>query len=495
MKVLFAASECVPFIKTGGLADVVGSLPVELVRKGVDARVILPKYILIDSAYRNSMEHVCDFEVLFGQEKKYCGIDRYEHKGVVFYFIDNEELFSCEQIYGDGLAEGARFAFFCRAILEALPRIDFIPDILHLNDWQTGLAAALLKKQYQWDKKMRPVRTVFSIHNLKYQGIFPWQDMNYLLGFDDDMFTPDCLEFYGSMSCMKAGIVFSDHVSTVSESYANEIRTGYFGERLDGLLRYKGDAVSGILNGIDKETFNPAADEYIAALYEPQNMDGKIVCKRELQKEMGLAQEPDTPVISIISRMTSQKGFDLIERVLEDIMRQKLQMVFLGSGEKRYVDLANWAAGRYPGRVGTYIGMNEPLAHRIYAGSDMFLMPSQFEPCGLSQMISLRYGTVPIVRETGGLRDSIIPYNKYTDEGTGFSFINYNAHEMLYTIERAVRYYRNDKEMWKRMVARGMAEDFGWNVSAQKYIALYESLLKSTKKTGSSRKTTKKSGT
>ena len=492
MKILFAASECVPFIKTGGLADVVGSLPVELVKKGEDARVVLPKYSVIDRKYILAMEHVCDFQVLFGQESKYCGVDSLKLRDVTYYFIDNQEMFSVGSIYGDGLAEGYRFTFFCRAVLEMIRHIDFVPDVLHLNDWQTGLIAPMLKIQYT-DERLSGIKTVYSIHTLKYQGIFGWEDINSRVGFDNALFNADGLEFYGCLSFMKAGIVFSDHVSTVSSSYADEIKSSYYGERMDGLIRRRGDSVSGILNGIDKDFYNPATDEFIAANYDQFNMEGKKLCKKALQEEMGLDVREDVPIVSIISRMTPQKGFDLIDRVIGDIMRTDLQFVFLGSGDKRYVDLANWAAWRYHGQVGTYIGMNEPLAHRIYAGSDMFLMPSQFEPCGLSQMISLRYGTVPIVRETGGLKDSIQPYNKYTDEGNGFSFSNYNAHEMLFTIERAARYYHHDKGMWQRMVNRGMNCDFGWNVSANKYISLYRSLtgLPDAEKTEEQEKTSK----
>ena len=474
MKILFAASECVPFIKTGGLADVVGSLPVELVGQGEDARVVLPKYKLIKPEWREKMEHLCHFTVKFGIEDKYCGIETLKDRGVTYYFIDNEEFYACDAIYGDGLAEGMRYAFFCRAVIEMLPRIGFIPDVLHLNDWQTGLAAALLKTQYHHDSALRGIRTVYSIHNLRYQGIFNWADMNARLGLDPALFTADYLEFYGCLSCMKAGIVFSDQICTVSPSYAEEIKTAYYGEQLDGLLRHRGAVVSGILNGIDTVAYDPANDKFLASTFCAADVSGKAACKEALQKEFNLAVRPDVPLIGLISRLTDQKGLDLIERVLQDIMRMDVQIIFLGSGDKRYVDLLNWACWRYEGQIGTYIGLNEALAHRIYAGSDLFLMPSQFEPCGLSQMIALRYGSIPIVRETGGLRDSIRAYNMYTDEGNGFSFCNYNAHEMLYTIERAVQYYYDDKPMWERLVNRAMTEDFGWGVSAKKYIELYK---------------------
>lgn len=476
MNVLYAASECVPFIKTGGLADVAGSLPIELNRQGADVRVVLPNYRRVSALWGERMETVCEFSVLLGMRSMYCGVKSLKENGVTYYFIDNEEMFGVDAIYGDGLQEGYRFAFFSRAVAEMLRRIDFKVDVLHLNDWQTGLIAAMLRTQYYDDPKLSRIRIVYSIHNLRYQGIFDWESMNAVLGFDGRLFTSEYLEFYGCLSCMKAGLVFADHISTVSPTYANEIRTAYYGEQLDGLLRHRGESVSGILNGIDRTLYDPATDKWLTHHYSADDLAGKKKQKELLQREMGLPVREDVPIISMITRLTSQKGLDLVERVLPDILRMDVQLVLLGDGEKRFVDMLNWAAWRYSAQVGTYIGMNVGLANRIYAGSDMFLMPSQFEPCGLSQMISLRYGTVPIVRETGGLRDSVVPYNKYTDEGTGFSFANYNAHEMLFTLERAVQYYYEDKPMWSRLVRRGMEQDFGWGASAEKYLALYETL-------------------
>jgi len=476
LKVLFCASECVPFVKTGGLADVVGALPIALRQDGVDVRVILPKYGMIDEYWKSRMTHVCHFEVLFGWERVFCGVETIEDNGVTYYFIDNETFFYVNDIYGDGTNEGLRFAFFCRAILEALPRIGFFPDVLHLNDWQTGMTAALLKTQYAASAEYARIRTVFSIHNLKYQGLFRWQDIAGRLGLDERYFTSEYLEFYGNISCMKGGLVFADRISTVSPTYANEIKTPYFGENLDGLLRARENTLSGILNGLDYTIFNPATDRFLPYHFDAEHLDGKQTCKRALQKECAL-EARDVPLIGMIARLSTQKGLDLVERVLSDIMRSDIQIVFLGKGEQRFVDLLNWANWRYPHRVHARIELDEGLAHRIYAGSDMFLMPSQFEPCGLSQMIALRYGSVPIVRETGGLKDTIIPYNKFTDEGNGFSFANYNAHEMLHTIERAVHYWYEDKPMWKRMMLRGMHDSFAWEKPAKQYIALYEQLL------------------
>lgn len=476
MKVLFCASECVPFVKTGGLADVAGALPVALGQEGADIRVILPKYRVIDEYWRSRMEHVCSFEVLFGWEKLFCGIERVVDNGVTYYFVDNESYFYVNEIYGDGVSEGLRFAFFSRAVLEALAHLDFYPDVLHLNDWQTGLIAALLKTQYAASADYARIRTVFSIHNLKYQGLFSWREIAGRLGLDERYFTYEYLEFYGCISFMKGGLVFADRLCTVSPTYAEEIKTPFFGENLDGLLRARENTLSGILNGLDYSIFNPSNDRFLKHHFDMDDMDGKLACKRDLQRECGLEQK-DVPLIGMIARLSQQKGLDLVERVLGDIMRNDVQIVFLGKGDRRFVDLLNWANWRYPKRVHARIELDEGLAHRIYAGADLFLMPSQFEPCGLSQMIALRYGCVPIVRETGGLKDTIVPYNRYTDEGNGFSFANYNAHELLFTIERAVQYWNEDKDMWRRLMLRGMAERFDWQKPAKAYRALYEKIL------------------
>ena len=477
MKVLFAASECVPFIKTGGLADVVGSLPVELARQGVDARVILPKYRIMDDYWKQRMEYLCHFDVTFGWAKVYCGVLTLQDNGVTYYFVDNEDFFSSDNIYGDGATEGYRFAFFCRAVLEALPRIGFFPDVLHCNDWQTGLIPALIRTQYTSQENYRRVRTVFSVHNLKYQGIFNWKEMAGRLGLDERYNNPDYLEFYGCLNCMKGGLVFSDYVLTVSPTYAEEIKTSFYGENLDGLLRARYTTVAGILNGIDYNIYNPETDRFLNAHYSKDDLVGKAENKALLQEECGLEIRPEVPLIGVIARLTPQKGLDLIERVLDDILRMDVQMVFLGKGDKRFVDMLNWANWRYPRRIHARIELDEGLAHRIYAGSDLFLMPSQFEPCGLSQIIALRYGSVPVVRETGGLKDTIQPYNQYTDEGNGFSFANYNAHEMLFTLERAVKYYYDDKPMWNRLICRGMEDNFDWKRSAGEYLRVYQGLL------------------
>ena len=475
IKVLLCASEAMPFIKTGGLADVVGALPVALNQEGLDVRVILPKYRLIPYTYICSMEHITDFTVLMGGDRVYCGIDTMVENGVRYYFVDNLALFGGDQVYTGDQDEGYRFAFFCRAVLEALPRIGFFPDILHGNDWQCGLLSVLLRAQYGIDERYRRIRTVYTIHNLKFQGLFDFNRLNASLGLNGGYFSVENLEFYGLLSCMKGGIVFSDRITTVSPTYAEEIKSAYYGERLDGLMRKRQDVLSGILNGIDTDAYDPENDRFLRVTFSGDNRRGKALLKEDLQRECGLQVRPGAALIGFIARLTAQKGLDLIERVLDDIMRQDVQIVFLGKGDRYYEDFIRNAQWKYPGRVAARVEMNEALAHRVYAGTDMFLMPSQFEPCGLSQMIAMRYGSIPIVRETGGLKDSVMPFNVYTDEGNGFSFSNYNAHDMLYTIERAVSYF-HDTELWDRLVKRAMATDFSWHKSALVYKQLYTEL-------------------
>ena len=476
LKVLLCASEAMPFIKTGGLADVVGALPVALNQAGLDVRVILPKYRLIPNTYICSMEHVTDFTILMGSDRVYCGIDTIVENGIRYYFVDNLALFGGDQVYTGNQDEGYKFAFFCRAILECLPRIGFFPDVLHGNDWQCGLLSVLLRSQYSMDPRYLAIRTVYTIHNLKFQGLFDFHWLNTYLGLSESDFTTDKLEFYGLLSCMKGGIVYSDRVTTVSPTYAEEIKSAYFGERLDGLMKKRQNVLSGILNGIDTDAYDPENDRFLRVTFSADNRRGKALLKADLQQECGLEVRPEAAVIGFIARLTAQKGLDLIERVLDDIMRQDVQLVFLGKGDQHYEDFIRTAQWKYPGRVAARIEMNEALAHRVYAGTDMFLMPSQFEPCGLSQMIAMRYGSIPIVRETGGLRDSVQPFNVYTDEGNGFSFSNYNAHDMLYTIERAVGYF-HDEALWDRLVKRAMHTDFSWHRSALVYKKLYTELM------------------
>lgn len=477
MKILFTASECVPFVKTGGLADVVGALAPVLAAQGHDVRVMLPLYGSIPEKYREQMTHVVDFEVELGWRKQYCGIEMLRQDGVTWYFMDNKFYFDRPYIYGLGGDEYERFGFFCRGALNALPLLDFQPDVIHAHDWQSGMVPALLKIQYAHLPFYAGIKTMFTIHNLQYQGIFGIREVQDVLGLGDSLWTNDKLECFGCANFMKAALVYADVITTVSPSYSEEIQTAYYGERLDGLLRARKHEVYGVLNGIDMADYDPATDGRIAATYSVDDMAGKAQCKADLQKRLGLDVDPNVPIIGMVGRLSNQKGLDLVDYIIADLLNQNVQLVVLGMGESRYVNLFSWAESEYKGKMAARFTMDHALAHQIYAGCDMFLMPSQFEPCGLSQLIALRYGTLPIVRETGGLRDTVLSYNEYTGEGNGFSFFNYNAHDMLNTIERAMHYYNEEKETWAMLQQRGMSGDYSWTNSAGKYLELYKGLL------------------
>ncbi len=477
MKILFTASECVPFVKTGGLADVVGALAPVLAKQGHDVRVMLPLYGSIPEKYQEQMTHVVDFEVELGWRKQYCGIEMLRQDGVTWYFMDNKFYFDRPYIYGLGGDEYERFGFFCRGVLNALPLLDFQPDVIHAHDWQSGMVPALLKIQYAHLPFYAGIKTMFTIHNLQYQGIFGIREVQDVLGLGDSLWTNDKLECYGCANFMKAALVYADVITTVSPSYSEEIQTAYYGERLDGLLRARKHEVYGVLNGIDMADYDPATDNRIAATYSVDDMSGKAQCKADLQKRLGLDVDPNVPIIGMVGRLSNQKGLDLVDYIIADLLNQNVQLVVLGMGESRYVNLFSWAESEYKGKMAARFTMDHALAHQIYAGCDMFLMPSQFEPCGLSQLIALRYGTLPIVRETGGLRDTVLSYNEYTGEGNGFSFFNYNAHDMLNTIERAMHYYTEEKETWAMLQQRGMSGDYSWTNSAGKYLELYKGLL------------------
>ena len=480
MKILFTASECVPFVKTGGLADVVGALAPVLAKEGHDVRVIMPLYASIPEKWTSKMTHVCDFEVELGWRRQYCGIEMIEQDGVKWYFMDNKFYFGRPYIYGMGGDEYERFGFFCRASLNCLPIIDFQPDVIHAHDWQSGMVPALLRIQYDHLPFYANIKTMYTIHNLQYQGVFGINQVKEILGLNDNsLWTDDKLECYGCANFMKAALVYADTITTVSPSYSEEIQTAYYGERLDGLLRARKNEVFGVLNGIDMVDYDPAIDNRIAATYSLDNMAGKAICKADLQEKLGLEVNPNVPIIGMVGRLSNQKGLDLVDYIIGDLLKQDVQLVVLGMGESRYVNLFSWAEGEYKGKVAARFAMDHALAHQIYAGCDMFLMPSQFEPCGLSQLIALRYGTVPIVRETGGLRDTVLSYNEYNGEGNGFSFFNYNAHDMLHVIERACDYYNNNKDVWALLQQRGMAGDYSWTNSAGKYMDLYKSLTES----------------
>lgn len=477
MKILFAASESVPFVKTGGLADVVGALAPVLAKEGHDVRVIIPQFSTIAQEFIQQMTHVCDFEVQLGWRRQYCGIEMIKKDGVIWYFMDNKYYFGRPYIYGMGGDEYERFGFFCRGVLNMLPLVDFQPDVIHAHDWQSGMIPALLKIQYAHLPFYAGIKTVFTIHNLQYQGIFGIREVQDILGLGDSLWTDDKLECFGCANFMKAALVYTDMITTVSPSYAEEIQTAYYGERLDGLLRARNRDLTGVLNGIDIDDYNPATDKNIIQNYTYEHLEGKAACKQSLQEDLGLEIKPDTPLIGMVGRLSNQKGLDLVDYVIADIMRQDVQLVVLGMGEGRYFNLFSWAETEYKGRVAARFTMDHSLAHRIYAGTDIFLMPSQFEPCGLSQMIAMRYGTIPVVRETGGLRDTVLSYNEFNGEGNGFTFFNYNAHDMLHTIERAADYYRNHPDVWKKLQKRGMEGDYSWNHSAKEYVKIYQSLF------------------
>ena len=477
MNILFTVSECVPFIKTGGLADVAGALAPVLAKQGHDVRVILPLYAGIPQKYVDQMTHVLDFEVKLGWRSQYCGIEMLQQDGVTFYFMDNKYYFGRSYIYGAGGDEYERFGFFCRASLNCLPLLGFQPDVIHAHDWQSGMVPALLRIQYAHLPFYANIKTMYTIHNLQYQGIFGIKDVQDVLGLGDSLWTDDKLECFGCANFMKAALVYADLITTVSPSYSEEIQTAYYGERLDGLLRARKHQVYGVLNGLDMVDYDPANDDRLAAKYSIDDLSGKAACKAALQEELGLEVNPDIPVIGMVGRLSNQKGLDLVDYIISDLMAEKVQLVVLGMGDSRYVNLFSWAEGEYKGQVAARFTMDHALAHRIYAGCDMFLMPSQFEPCGLSQLIAMRYGTVPIVRETGGLRDTVLSYNEFTGEGNGFSFFNYNAHDMLHTIERAVSFYKDNKDVWTMLQKRGMAGDYSWTASSAKYLELYRGML------------------
>ena len=474
MRILFTASECVPFVKTGGLADVVGALAPVLAKAGHDVCVFLPMYTAIDGQWQTEMQYQLHFDVQMGWRRQYCGIHLLEKDGVKYYFIDNKYYFGRSYIYGLGGDEYERFAFFSRAILNALPLIDFKPEIIHCHDWQSGMIPALLRIQYDHLPFYTGISTVFTIHNLQYQGIFGIKEVQDVLGIGDGLWTSDKLEYFGCANFLKAGLVYSDIITTVSPSYAEEITTAYYGERLDGLIRAKKDSLFGVLNGIDIDEYNPETDPLIYKNYSIEKMKGKAENKAQLQRDLGLEVNPDIPLIAMVGRLTNQKGLDLVDHVLPDLMSENIQLAILGMGDARYTNLFSWAEQNYRGKLAARFAMDHALAHKIYAAADFFLMPSLFEPCGLSQMISLRYGTIPIVRETGGLRDTVLSYNRITGDGNGFTFFNYNAHDMLNVIKRALHYYHNEPEIVASLRKRGMQGDYSWTHSAQDYIKLYE---------------------
>ena len=477
-KILFATSECVPFIKTGGLADVAGSLPKNFQKEYFDCRVVLPKYKVIPEKYTSKMEYVTNFYMDLNWRQQYVGIFRMEYEGITFYFIDNEEHFSGDQIYAGMPWDLEKFAFFSKAVLAILPVIDFHPDIIHCHDWQTGLIPVYMHERFANNAWFGGIKTVMTIHNLKFQGIWNIETMKSITGLDEYYFSADKMEFNGDGSYLKGGLVYADAITTVSKTYAEEIKTPFYGEGLDGLMRARANDLRGIVNGLDYEDWNPETDPAVQYHFNAKNFrKEKVKNKLALQKELGLAEDPKQMMIGVVSRLTDQKGFDLIAYMMDELCSDAIQLVILGTGDPKYENMFRHFAWKYDKKVSANIYYSNDLSRKIYASCDAFLMPSLFEPCGLSQLMSLRYGTVPIVRETGGLKDTVEPYNEYEGTGTGFSFANYNAHEMLGTIRYAERIYYDKKREWNKIVDRGMAQDFSWKNSALQYQELYDWLI------------------
>ncbi len=475
MNVLFVASEANPFIKTGGLGDVIGALPIALKELGEEVRVVIPNYRDINKDIKENLKYVSNCTVKVGWRVQYCGILEYEHEGVRFYLLDNEYYFKRSGLYGY-YDDGERFAFFSRAVLEFLKHIDWNPDVIHCNDWQTSMIPVLHKLEYIKEEKFKNVKTVFSIHNLLFKGIFSPDVLAELFGYDYEPFLNGSLEHNGAVSFLKGGINYSDKVTTVSKSYAREIKTSEYGEGLDGLLQYRGMSLEGIVNGIDYKEYNPKTDKYIYINYNIEKINNKKLNKEKLQKELNLPINEEVPMIGLVSRLTNQKGCDLIVRILDELLKEDIQIVIVGTGDYIYEENFKSFSDKYPEKISSNIKFSNELAHKVYASSDMFLMPSLFEPCGLGQLIALRYGSIPIVRETGGLKDTVIPYNEYTEEGNGFGFRNYSHEELLNVIRYALNTF-NNKERWNKIIKNAMEADNSWEKSAKEYLRIYKELV------------------
>ncbi|MDX9916691.1 MAG: glycogen synthase GlgA [Gudongella sp.] len=474
MKILYAASEAAPFIKTGGLADVAGSLPKALAKDGHEVYVVLPLYTLIGDVYRESMKREAFFYVDLDWRHQYAGVFSLEKDGVKFLFIDNQFYFYRDKIYGQG-DDGERFVFFCRAIAQMLKILDLQPDIVHANDWHTGLVPLYIKDYAKGDDFYSNMKTVFTIHNLKYQGVFP-QSLMQLAGLSAEYFIDNGLKFYDSINFMKAGIVYCDKLTTVSESYAEEIRYEFYGENLQGIIRKNEWKLKGIINGIDYEVYNPEDDKRLPYHYTVRDLKGKAMNKEALQRHFDLPEKKEVPILGMVTRLVAMKGLDLVRYILDELLKEDIQLVVLGTGDPEYENMFRHFQWKYPDKVSSHIYFNESESHLVYAGTDIFIMPSLAEPCGISQLIAMRYGTLPVVRETGGLRDTVEPYNRFTGEGTGFSFANYNAHELLFSIKEALSVYQ-EGETWNELIKQAMIADHSWNASALKYIELYDELL------------------
>lgn len=476
MNVLFVASEAVPFIKTGGLADVMGALPKALAKKGMDVRLVIPKYSRIAEEAKKQMKEVTTGIVNLAWRQLYYGVEEIKQDGVTVYFIDNEWYFKRDGLYGYG-DDDERFAYFCRAVLTMLPKIGFKSDIIHCNDWHTGLMGVFLKEDFWHDDFYKGIKVIYTIHNLKYQGIYPPSIMRDIIGLPQELFDNGSLECDGCVNYMKSGMVYADHITTVSPSYAQEITYPYFGEGLDGYIRDNGEKVTGIINGLDIDVYNPETDPYIKSQYSVANARaGKRENKDALRAELGLRIKRGVPMIAMVTRLVEDKGLDLVMRIMDELVDDDVQLVLVGTGDAGYEEAFRELARRHPTKVSANITFNEALAHKVYAAADMFLMPSRYEPCGLSQLIALRYGAIPIVRETGGLKDTVHPFDKYSKQGNGLTFPNFNAHELLFTTKRAMGYYE-DTALWDILVRNAMTSDYSWDRSAEAYQNLYEKVL------------------
>ena len=477
-KILFAASESVPFIKTGGLADVVGSLPKNFNKDEFDVRVVLPKYACMKEEWKEKLIYKTNFFIDYNWRSRYVGIFETELDGIKIYFIDNEEYFNGATPYtNNGLWDIERFGFFSKAVLRILPVIDFKPDVIHCHDWQTGLVPVYLDHIRFAEEYYRGIKTVMTIHNLKFQGVWGTKEVREITGLPNYYFTSDKLEAYNDANLLKGGIVYADKVTTVSNTYAEEIKVPFYGERLDGLMNARSNSLSGIVNGIDYDEYNPEIDPWLAANYSIENFrKEKVKNKVALQKELGLKEDPKVMMIGIVSRLTDQKGFDLIAHVMDELCQDPIQIVVLGTGDEKYENMFRHFAWKYPEKVAANIFYSDALSKKIYGSCEAFLMTSLFDPCGLSQLMSLRFGTLPIVRETGGLKDTVEAYDEYEKTGTGFSFTNYNAHEMMNTVRYAEQIYYDKKRDWNKMIERAMAADFSWESSAKQYEELYRNI-------------------
>ena len=476
MKVLYVSPEAAPFSKTGGLGDVAGSLPPALCEKGVDARVIMPLYRCIPREYKDQMTYLDHIYIDMGWRKQYCGVFMLKHDGCIFYFVDNEFYFNGDKPYDYIHLDCEKFIFFSKAVLSLLPTIDFRPDVINCNDWQTAAIPVFLDT-FLDNPFYRGIKTVMTIHNLKYQGRWDIDKIKDFMGIGDYYFTSDKLEYYNDANILKGGLAYADKISTVSESYAGEIQTEWFGEGLNGLISARKNDLVGIVNGISYKEWNPSGDKLIYENYSEKDFEKKKkLNKIRLQEQLNLPVDENVFTVGIVSRLTDQKGFDLIATALEELCAGGMQIIILGTGDEKYENLFRHYAWKYPDKVSANIYFSNDLAHKIYAGCDAFLMPSAFEPCGLSQIISMRYGTLPVVRETGGLKDTVIPYNEFTKEGTGFSFENYSAQDMVYVLKYAMQIYYDDKASWNTIIKNAMETDYSWSVSADKYIKMYEDI-------------------